>query len=230
MPQPLKQIAGQRNGRLVAIEYCSNQQKWRCICECGNTTFVKGSSFRRTKSCGCYNRAAVIERNKKHGDAMRGAVAPEYACWHGMVRRCTNPKDAAYPYYGGRGICVCSRWLHGEGALSGYECFLADMGRKPAPDTSIDRIDNELGYSPENCRWASKKQQSRNRRGRRMVNHDGTAMSLAEAADIVGLPRRIIEDRLRLGWPEQDALNTPIMPAFGGKGAARFKRKRMAKS
>ena len=165
MPMPLKQIAGQRHGRLMAIEYDSAQKKWRCQCACGTIKYVTGSRFRQVKSCGCWNIEAIVERNHKHGDSKRGAIAPEYRVWAGRIKRCTDENNKSFSYYGGRGIGVCARWRHGEDGASGYECFLADMGRKPSPKHSIDRINNDGGYEPSNCRWATHTQQMLNRRG-----------------------------------------------------------------
>ena len=124
---------------------------WDCICDCGTVCHPAGRRLRegRTISCGCYAREIsgerLIRHNLRHGDH-RGGPSPEYRTWTGIKARCSNPKVPCWKYYGGRGIGVCERWFNS------FEVFLADMGRKPSPKHSIDRIDNDKGYSPVNCR------------------------------------------------------------------------------
>lgn len=136
----------------------------------------------------------------KHGLS----YTPEYRAWQQMRLRCLDPKHAAYANYGGRGITVCDRWK------SSPENFFADMGRKPTPLHELDRKDNDKGYSPENCRWATRKANDRNRRSNRMVTHGGQTHALAEWCDRLGLPRDTIKKRLDGGWSVADALTTPV--------------------
>lgn len=123
---------------------------WKCKCECGIEKFVLGSSITsgKSNSCGCLNR-----KNKRHGLSK----TTEYYSWNAMMSRCYNEKNIGYNLYGGKGITVCEEW-------HSFENFLRDMGKKPDKEYTIDRIDGEKNYSKENCRWATKTQQTRNRK------------------------------------------------------------------
>lgn len=134
------------------------------------------------------------------------SYTPEYRAWQQMRLRCTSPKHAAWPSYGGRGITVCDRWLES------VQAFVADMGPKPTPQHELDRIDNSKGYEPGNCRWATRKANDRNRRSNRMVTFRGERLALAEWCERLGLPRDTTKKRLDAGWPVEKALTTPVRP------------------
>ncbi|NOV25919.1 hypothetical protein E5S69_20670 [Cupriavidus necator] len=131
------------------------------------------------------------------------SYTPEYRAWQTMRLRCCNPDNAAYADYGGRGITVCDRWLDSP------ENFLADMGQKPSPKHELDRIDNDKGYSPGNCRWATRKVNDRNRRNNRHLEHDGVTRTLAEWSEITGINRDTLQKRLASGWSVDRAITTP---------------------
>jgi hypothetical protein len=155
-------LSGQRFGRLtVSGPEHGKPGYWRCACDCGNTSIgVHGSHLRKgkSKSCGCLRIELVKAKNLAHGMSARGNTAKIYWVWAGMLNRCNSPKHISYEYYGGRGIKVCERWKK-------FENFYADMGDPPAGHW-IDRIDGNADYEPDNCRWATTKQQRANQRPR----------------------------------------------------------------
>lgn len=158
-----KDMTGLKFGFLTVIERAETTSKsrahfWRAICKCGNTTVVAGAKLRNghTTSCGCYAVISATCANLKHGMS----DTPEYDVWSNMWQRCTNPKHIGWGYYGARGIAVCERWKK-------FENFIADMGRRPHYSLTIERVDNDAGYSPENCVWATRAQQNANKRPRK---------------------------------------------------------------
>jgi hypothetical protein len=163
MPR-LIDLTGRKFGRLT-VEHLSGrdhgQTVWTCRCVCGNTKQIVSGSLTRghTRSCGCLllEHLGSGRARYRHGDAVGGRVTPELTSWMGMNNRCNNPRGQDYKDYGGRGIRICERWKL-------YENFLADLGRKPSPRHSIDRIDVNGDYEPENCCWATPVQQRRNQR------------------------------------------------------------------
>lgn len=138
----------------------------------------------------------------KHGEA--ASRTPEYRSWRSMRTRCENPNHRAFHNYGGRGIKVCERWRE-------YENFLADMGRRPSLDFTLDRIDPDGDYEPGNCRWADRKDQQSNRRAQfqRFVEWQGRKLTVAQAARLAGINRALMRWRLDNGWSIQRAMKTP---------------------
>ena len=132
------------------------------------------------------------------------ALKSAWLCWFTMVDRCYSENNPAYKNYGERGIKVCKRWL----GLDGFKHFVQDMGLKPSKSLSLDRKDNDKGYSKKNCRWATKTQQARNRRSNRLLTVNGTTLAMAEWAERVGINPRVIQDRLRKGWGTKEAIFT----------------------
>lgn len=166
MPR-LIDLSGKVFGRLTVIREDGRdkhgQKLWLCKCECGNETHVRTGNLRSggTSSCGCLASELSSNRMKKRLIKHGRTNTPEYKTWQSMKSRCYNPKFPYYSDYGGRGIEVCNRWNES------FKNFLDDMGEKPTPDYTIERIDNDKGYFPDNCVWASKTAQSRNQRVRK---------------------------------------------------------------
>jgi hypothetical protein len=153
-------ITGQRFGRLVALRDVGRKNggrrvMWLCRCDCGNEAIAASGELRYgdTKSCGCLRKEKPSRR--RHGMSWGTSRTPEYVTWSLMRKRCNNPNDARFKHYGGRGISVCERW-------NLFENFLADMGKRPT-GYSIERIDNDGNYEPNNCKWIPLRDQVKNR-------------------------------------------------------------------
>lgn len=170
---------------------------YKCRCDCGNEKIILSESIRtgNTKSCGCIKRIGLEKRATHNMSSTRN-----YNIWLAMRQRCNNPHYSCYGHYGGRGITVCSEWAN-------YEAFMEwSFSHGYADDLTLDRIDNNKGYSPENCQWVSRTKQMRNTRHNRMIEFNGKTLPLAEWADITGLPSPVIKYRLNCGWLVEDAL------------------------
>lgn len=190
-----KDLTGRTFGYLDVIEFSSRhagKALWLCRCRCGTEKVVDGHNLSsgHTTSCGC-KRLEPPPKTILHGLSATRA----HRIWRKMLARCNAPSDKAYARYGGRGIKVCERWLD-------FANFYADMG-DPPDGMSIDRIDNDLGYSPENCRWATSTEQSMNRRCVIVIEQDGLRMTAREWSERLGIKARTIKYRIRAGWPPE---------------------------
>jgi hypothetical protein len=190
-------LTGKTFGRLTVTGHSHKNVRgehyWFCRCECGNERAILGGSLRigATTSCGCVFR----EAHTTHGMTKTRT----FKSWDSMRQRCLNENDPSFARYGGRGISVCARWR------DDFAAFLKDMGERPAGKT-LDRIDGRGDYSPDNCRWASYKDQVRNRQCTQVLTVDGVAKPLQEWCEITGLKPTTILSRLAAGWPEAKVL------------------------
>jgi hypothetical protein len=201
-----KDITGNRYGRLVVKGRAgvnkSGSITWLCKCDCGKELITSGKSLRRgeTRSCGCARNekiAAVGKRNATHG----GKRTKLYAHWSAMKARCNNPANNRYELYGGRGITVCNEWAN---SFEAFRDWALANGYKE--NLTLDRKDTDGPYSPDNCRWATQKEQQNNRRDNRIITYNGISMNLQQWADKRGISRKTIQTRLSRGWSVARAL------------------------
>lgn len=205
-----KDLTGQKFSRLTVLGPVARSNTgsivWFCDCACGNTTQVRSWDLRQgtTRSCGCGLVESYGKAAKKHGECL----TTEYRIWSAIRNRCYNKRHRQYKDYGGRGIEVCDRWRLTGG---GYENFLSDMGRRPNPYYSVDRIDSDGSYAPENCRWATRLQQGNNNRRNKRITHNGQTKTISEWARHSGLTVHALRSRIhKLQWSVQRALETPM--------------------
>lgn len=207
-------MRGKRFGRLLVLEEagkeCQRRQfQWRCVCDCGKKLIADGCRLRSgtTTSCGCYmryiNSKLMRIRGIKHGMARH----PVNKVWRQMLARCENPKDKAFKHYGGRGIRVCRRWHN-------FKHFMADMGERPS-DKQIERINNDGDYCPNNCRWATAKEQQRNRSNNRIIEWNNQRKPLVQWAEELGVNRCLLRNRLAANWTIEKAFTTPTRRGRG---------------
>lgn len=208
MASKMIDLTGNKYGRLTVIAFVSvrlpHMTMWLCECECGIRKILSRRTLRggNSKSCGCYRdekTAAVGRAQRRHG-LWRSA---EYRSWGAMLQRCSNPKYPWYHRYGGRGVHVCAEW-------HAFEKFYQDMGPRPGSEYSLERIDNDKGYEPSNCKWATKKEQSDNRYNTHRFTFNGQTKTLAEWAETLGIKRETLYTRLiTRGWSIEKALTKP---------------------
>lgn len=205
-------LSGETFGRLtvkhraqdIILPSGSKKTMWRCICSCGVTKDVWSHSLisGTTTSCGCKQREVVTARNTTHG-LCKNRI---YRIWCAMKTRCYNPSFFEYAEYGGRGITICDEWFNDFEAF--YNWAICNGYDK---NLSIDRINVDEGYSPENCRWATRSEQNNNRRNCVELTFRGEKHTMAEWARIVGIPYQTLKDRIRrYGWSTEKALTTGV--------------------
>lgn len=207
-----KDITGRRFGRLIAIEATDKRSIsqsiiWKCKCDCGKYAYVPVNSLTtgNTKSCGCFAAERPnVDAVTKHGDSKdKSEYFGLYRAWVHMKGRCNNPNDAKYHDYGERGIRVCDDWYDYET----FKKWAIDNGYDS--NLSIDRINNDGDYKPDNCRWADRTTQMNNRRTCHYLDYNGERHTLQEWSNITGLKYTTICHRLQLGWSVEEALSSP---------------------
>lgn len=213
MSKAMDDLTGRRFGYLTVIERGKPARRHNgrfdstfvCQCKCGNTITVKGITLKNgnTTSCGCKRRESVGAIKRTHGQSKTRL----YRIWNKMKQRCYNPNMDDYNDYGARGITVCDEWINDYMAFSrwAYENGYNDT-------LTLDRVDVNGIYCPDNCRWATRKEQANNKRVTRYLTFNGVTKSVSEWSDMVGIHSKTILKRINLGWTTERALTTPVKP------------------
>lgn len=193
-----RDLTGYRSNRLVGVRYVGSEagkSRWEVRCDCGTTFTMAATELTkgRQKSCGCARGRKPTHGMSKH---------PIYAVWRSMMDRCRLPTHQAWKNYGGRGIKVSPRWMR-------FEDFWADMGPTYRPGLTLERIDNDAGYGPENCRWATAKDQARNKRRNRKVDSPWGLITVAELSERTGIGQTTLLYRMSRGVEGADLLSPP---------------------
>lgn len=198
---------GDRNYRLTVIEEApayvdskGRRRMWKCRCDCGNLITVREDSLgSHTKSCGCLQKERAAQSAREHHTVKHGDSRERiHNIWYLMKYRCTNPKSPAYAKYGGKGIRLCDEWADD---INGYFAFKNWAIRNGySEELTIDRIDNDGNYCPENCRWVNAAVQNNNKRANRKLTYNGETHNVAQWSEILGVDRRLLYNRVYLGW------------------------------
>ena len=196
-------LTGQQFGFLLVLRYEKTERRacwWRCVCECGTETVVPTSRLRKghTRSCGCWGRSRLEARVTHNQSNTR-----LYKRWKGMIARCENPHHIEFHNYGARGIRVCERWR------TSFMAFVEDMGA-PQPGMSLERLDVNGPYTPDNCVWASPRTQANNQRHNRLLTFHGLTQNVTQWAQFLGMSTETLAYRLRTWNDVARALSTPV--------------------
>jgi len=200
-----RDLIGKRFGKLTVLAVAREGKQgvmplMHCRCDCGGEAMPQPYALTngRTVSCGCHR----LSRITKHGQAYGKNGSKTYTAWSQMKSRCDNPKNKFYGDYGGRGIGYCEEWKD-------FKAFFADMGEAPE-GLSLERIENSKGYSKENCKWATRKEQQNNRRNTKMIEYNGKMWPKQIIAAEFGIDPSTLMNRLRRGWPIEKALTHEV--------------------
>ncbi len=217
---------GDAFGRLTILALVTSRprRQWLCRCMCGSEKVVMEYALRRgsVRSCGCLRRDRMAAGTVQATHRM--THTPEYRIWSGIKQRCMNPRDTAFDRYGARGVAVAPE------LVESFERFLAEVGLRPSPKHSIERIDNTRGYECGNIKWATPREQARNRRTNVRLTVDGVTKSVVEWAEQHHLPAGTIRSRVTRGWPHELAISDgPMAKVFGDRRRETGRRKGMAR-
>ena len=214
-PANFNDLTGQTFARLTVIDRAPNKEgsrsaRWNCLCTCGNSVSTRGCELisGRTKSCGCYGQEQRTKSTTKHG----ASSTKEYSIWRSAKQRCFNPDDKAYKNYGGRGITMHSDWANS------FEQFIKDMGQRPSPNLSIERIDNNGDYSPNNCKWGTRDEQNNNHRRNVLLTHNGKTQTIKQWSVELGINYGTLQTRITAyKWSAERALTQPVQVRTKGR-------------
>lgn len=196
-------LTGMRFGRLTVVSKTrskSGRVAWKCKCDCGNESIPLTTDLikNRIQSCGCYHKDRTSEIFKKHGQYKTRL----YRIWGNMIQRCSNPKNDNYHLYGAKGVSVCDEWKD----FASFCKWAIENGY--ADNLSIDRKENDKGYSPDNCRWATPQEQTDNRDCTQIISFNGKTQTLKRWSEETGIPYKNLLWRIRHGWSIEKALTT----------------------
>lgn len=200
-------LTGQRFGRLVVIERMTDttpgRPRWLCQCDCGKEKVIHTNHLRsgHTRSCGCLRQDELVTRSRKYDKPNSRLLR----VWGAMIHRCYIPSDRAYPYYGGRGIGVCEEW---QNSFETFQIWALSNGYREG--MSIDRIDNNGDYCPQNCRWTNRIVQANNTRANHLITWNGVSHTLMEWSRYMGINHATLRHRIRQGWSVERALTEPV--------------------
>lgn len=206
-------LVGQIFNRLTVIRFAyikGGHSYWLCQCQCGKQHIAYGSHLKNgnIQSCGCWGLERLKNSTTKHGMRPRGKWNKFYKCWHSMKQRCLNKNLKSYQKYGGRGISICSEWLDFKNFYTDmYQSFQQHISQYGEKQTAIDRIDNNGNYEPNNCRWATCKEQMNNTSYNRLITFNGQTLTLQQWADKLNINNYLIQNRLKKGWTVDEALH-----------------------
>lgn len=212
-------LAGRVFGLLTVVRFAGRDSAkravWECRCACSAVLVVRAWNLKNghQRSCGCMTEQWIGEANTTHGRTRTRL----YTAWNAMHERCRNPKNDEFHNYGGRGIRVCERW-------SRFEAFLQDVGEPPTDRHTLERIETNGNYEPGNCKWATRKEQARNKRNNRLITFRGKTRSLVEWGEETGFGGSRIGNRLRIGWSIERALTEQANPKRVAAGKRRGRR------